>query len=74
MLDKIDRSSVCLTVADIFALLRWWGRGQISSRVFFSQFGTKGPIKNEIKKELERRGPIIRTFLQIYIFVRRETV
>ena len=31
-------------------------RGQISSRVFFL---SSGPIKNEIKKELERRGPII---------------
>ncbi len=26
ILDNIDRSSVCLTVAVIFALLRWWGK------------------------------------------------
>ncbi len=25
ILDNIDRSSVCLTVVVIFALLRWWG-------------------------------------------------
>ncbi len=35
IIDNIDRSSVCLMVAVIFALLRWWGRGGESHEKWF---------------------------------------
>ncbi len=31
ILDNVVRSSVCLTVAVIFALLRWWGKSALFS-------------------------------------------